>query len=280
MLIRFFTTCLLVCCSSLLWAKGMVVSIHPLYLIAQDVTKGIEKPELLLSHQSGHDVQLTPENRKSLQNAEFILWLGQAHEAPLGKILTNSPHAVSLLDSGILTTLPMRDLKGQAIANTVDTHVWLEPGNAIRIAYFIAAVRSKQHPEYKDQYWNNARNFAQRMTLATKNFGLSKSSYAYWTYHDAYQYAERSLNLNLAGTLTADPHMPATIAQIKYLNDSRPYTKMCLLAEGEASDKQYQKLQPIQFQAVDESLNDENDFIDAWTKLAKDIQGCIQNTQK
>lgn len=279
MLLRFFAMCVLLCCTSALWAKGLVVSIHPIYLIAQEVTKGIEKPELLLANQSGHDVQLTPANRKAVQDAELVIWLGKAHEAPLDKLLSNNPKAISLLNTGILATLPLRDLNGKAITNSVDTHVWLEPNNAVRIAFFIASIRSKQHPENKDQYWNNARNFAQKILLTTKSFGRNKQPMPYWTYHDAYQYIERPLNLKLAGTLTSDPHIPPTVAQIKMLNDTRPLTTMCLLAEGEASKNQYQKLQPITFQAVDESLSAENDFVKAWTDLAKNIQNCTQSTQ-
>lgn len=280
MLMRFFAMCALLCCTSALWAKGLVVSIHPIYLIAQEVTKGVEQPELLLANQSGHDVQLTPANRKAIQNAELVIWLGKAHEAPLDKLLSNHNKAISLLNSGILATLPLRDLNGKTIPNSIDTHVWLEPNNAVRIAFFIAALRSKQHPESKAQYWENARNFAQKILITTKDFGKNKQATPYWTYHDAYQYLERPLNLKIAGTLTTDPHVPPTMAQIKMLNDTRPLTKMCLLAEGEASTSQYQKLQPIQFQAVDESLSNENNFLKAWTDLARQIQSCTQNTQK
>lgn len=279
MMTRFIATIMLCLCSNILWAKGFVVSIHPLYLIAQEVTKGIEKPELLLGNQSGHDIQLTPENRKALQDAELVIWVGKAHEAPLDKILSNKANAVSLLSSGVLATLPLRDLQGQNIPNSVDTHVWLEPNNAVRIAFFMAALRSKQHPESKDQYWANARDFSQKLLAETHKFGRYKVPAQYWTYHDAYQYLERSLNLQLAGVLTSDPHIPPTVSQIKYLNDHRPYPRMCLLAEGETSRNQYEKLQPIQFQSVEESLAGETQFISAWSDLAKKVHDCVQTSR-
>lgn len=261
-----------------LWAKGLVISIHPIYLIAQEVTKGVEQPELLLGNQSGHDIQLTPENRKTIQDAELVIWLGKAHEAPLNKLLADNPKAISLLNSGVLKVLPLRDVKGQDIAQSVDTHVWLDPNNAIKIAFFIAATRSQQHPEHKDQYWANARTFAQHFLTQVNRFGKHQAVRSYWSYHDAYHYIERPLNIKLAAALTSDPHVPATVSQIKYLNDTRPYSKMCLLAEGAASESQYQKLQPLQFQPVDESLKGENEFIQAWTDLAQKIQGCVQTS--
>ncbi|EOJ2899437.1 zinc ABC transporter substrate-binding protein, partial [Acinetobacter baumannii] len=45
--------------STLGWSQGLVVSTHPIYLIAKEITKGVEEPQLLLQGQSGHDVQLT-----------------------------------------------------------------------------------------------------------------------------------------------------------------------------------------------------------------------------
>ncbi|MFT4020524.1 MAG: zinc ABC transporter substrate-binding protein [Acinetobacter sp.] len=277
---RFLAITFLICVAGQLKAQGFVVSIHPLYLIAQEVTKGVETPQLLLNHQSGHDVQLTPANRKAIQDAELVLWLGKAHEAPLDRLLNGNPKAISLLNMGILATLPLRDVRGNSIANSIDTHVWLDPNNAIRIGFFIAALRSKQHPENKVAYWRNARNFAQKLLTTTQQVGQSKKIIPYWSYHDAYQYLERPLNIKLAGALSDDPHIAPTVTQIKYLNDHRPNQNMCLLAEGQAASSQYQKLQPFQFQAVDESLSAESNFIQAWKDLALSVQRCTGITQK
>ena len=262
------------------WAQGLVVSTHPIYLIAKEVTKGVEEPVLLLGNQSGHDVQLTPTQRKEIQDASLIIWLGKAHEAPLDKLLHQNSQAIALLDSGILTILPQRDLHGEVLANTVDSHVWLEPNNAVRIAFFIAALRAQQYPEYKAQYLANAQQFSKQMLQAKAQFKSSTQPKLYWTYHDAYQYLEHSLNLHLAGTLTSDPHVAPTVTQIKYLRDHRPNKAVCLLAEVSTNQSQYRNLQPVVFESVDESLAGENNFIAAWKKLATKTQACVLNAQK
>ena len=95
--------------SSVAWTQDLVVSTQPIYLIAQEVTKGIEKPTLLLADQSGHDVSLTPMHRKIIHDAGLVVWLGRAHEAPLDKLLTPNDKAVSILDSGIINALPLRN---------------------------------------------------------------------------------------------------------------------------------------------------------------------------
>lgn len=262
------------------WTQSLVVSTHPIYLIAKEVTAGVEEPVLLLSDQTGHDVQLTPAHRKLIQDASLVIWLGKAHEAPLDKLLHQNRKAIALLDSGILTVLPQRSLRGAALANTVDSHVWLDPNNAVRIAFFIATLRSQQYPENKTKYLANAKNFSQQMLQASQQYDSSNKSKPYWSFHDAYQYLERALNLKFAGALTNDPHIPPTAAQIKYLNDNRLKTEMCLLAETSASKSQYQKLNPVIFESVDESMRGEDSFISAWRKLASKTDKCVLSAQK
>lgn len=272
---RLFAFCLLSILSTVGWTQSLVVSTHPLYLIAQEVTKGVERPVLLLENQTGHDVSLTPTHRKAIQDAGLVIWLGKAHEAPLDKLLHHNPKAVSILSSGLVKTLPQRSTRGAPLANTVDTHVWLDPNNAVRIGFFIAALRSQKQPQYRDKYWHNAQAFAKQMFGIAQKFQNQGAVQPYWAYHDAYQYLERPLHLKLAGSMTDDPHIAPTLAQIKYLNDHRGQKKMCLLAEAHASANQYQKLQPIVFQAVDESLTAENNFISAWSDLAQQVKNCV-----
>ena len=262
------------------WTQSLVVSTHPIYLIAKEVTAGVEEPVLLLGDQTGHDVQLTPAHRKAIQDASLVLWLGKVHEAPLDKLLNQHPKAIALLESGILTILPQRSLRGAALTNTVDSHVWLEPNNAVRIAFFIATLRSQQYPENKTAYWNNANNFAKELQAVAQQYSGAGEARPYWAFHDAYQYLERPLNLKFAGALTDDPHIAPTLAQIKFLNDSRPQSKMFLLAEGHTSKNQYQKLGATVFEAVDESMAGQNDFLLAWKQLAEQTQNCVLNARK
>ena len=67
---RMIAFCLCALFVNVTWAQApMVVSTHPIYLIAKEITQGIEEPILLLENQTGHDVQLTPANRKTIMDA-------------------------------------------------------------------------------------------------------------------------------------------------------------------------------------------------------------------
>lgn len=262
------------------WAKPLVVSTQPLYLIAQEITADIEKPELLLNQQTGHDVQLTPVQRKKIQDASLFIWLGKEHEAPLTKLLNGQKNAISILDSGIINRLPQRNVKGVALAKTVDTHVWIEPNHAVRIGFFIAILRGQQYPEHRDKYWKNAQIFAKKMYKTVQSVQRQGTAQPYWVYHDAYQYLENVLNLKFAGAMTADTHTNPSLAQLKFMQENRPQKKMCLLAEGHTSSKQYQFLEPVVFQQIDESMQNEANFIDGWKKMVQQIQRCLQQAKQ
>lgn len=270
----------LLCASAVNAQSPLVISVQPVYLIAKEITKGVEEPRLLLENQNGHDVSLTPAHRKLLQDASLVIWLGKAHEAPLESVLAQNNSAVSILNSGILQTMPLRNSRGQLLKDTIDTHVWLEPNNAVRIGFFIAALRSQQYPQHKTAYWNNAQAFAKAMHKASQTVRVQGGVKPYWAFHDAYQYLERSIALKFAGSFTEDPHVAPTIGQIKYLSDHRPMTTMCVLAESHASANQFQKLGSVHFQQVDESFAQERNFITAWQKLATETRSCVQKTQK
>lgn len=276
-MLRFFISCILSLFAMTTFAQApMVISTQPIYLIAKEITQGVEVPKLLLEKQTGHDVHLTPAHRKMIQEASLLIWVGKAHEAPLDSVLNKNNNAISLLDAGILKTMPLRNNRGIVLKDTIDTHVWLEPNNAVRIGFFIAALRSQQYPEHKAAYWQNARKFARDMLMVSQQVQSNKTVKPYWSFHDAYQYLERSLNLKFAGSLTEDSHMAPTIAQIKYLNDTRPQRTMCLLAESSANANQFNKLGNVNFQAVDESFLNDESFVIAWQALAKMTRTCVQ----
>lgn len=269
--------------SPLAQAAGMVVSTHPLYLIAQAVTQGVESPTLLLTaNQSGHDVQLRPKERQLLKESDFVVWFGPAYEAPLAKVLEGQPNAIALFDLKAFRRQPLRDAQGNALTNTLDPHIWLDPVNAIAIAHAIAAVRARQFPAHAAQYQQNAQRFSQRMLAEIRSIRQqTRQPVSYWVYHDAYQYLEPSLNLRFKGALTVDHDLPPTITQLQWLQQSRPLQAgkplpMCLLAESQVAVSTVQRLQPAVMQAVDETMQGQTDFVQAWAALAKQIVDCTQ----
>ncbi len=266
--------------------SGMVVTTHPLYLIAQAVTQGIEQPALLLpATQSGHDVQLHPADRQRLKQANFVLWFGAQYEAPLARVLKGQPNAIALFDLNAFHRLPARNAQGQPFKGSLDPHLWLDPTNAVAIAHAIAAVRAKQFPQFAAQYKANANKFSQQLIQQVRLLQVNQRAQPYWAYHDAYQYLERSLNLQFKGSLTVEHDLPPTLGQLAWLQQQRTPQQssknaqqktMCLLAEGQIDPATLKRLQPLKVQVVDETMRSAQNFITGWTKLAQDIVHCTQ----
>ena len=262
-------------CFSQAQAGALVASTHPLYLIAKAVTAGVENPVLLLPpSSSGHDINLRPSDRLLLKQSDFVIWFGRDYEAPLYDLLAHQQNAIALFDLKIFRRLPLRDLKGQAIPQSLDPHIWLDPENAIQIANYIALVRGRQFPAHATQYQRNADLFAQRLhavVAAEKPQGVR----AYWAYHDAYHYLESSLHLQFAGALTTDPELPPSIGQLIWLNQNRPHAQsMCLFAERQPTASLVAKLGPIQYYPIDEVMANATDFVQGWQFLAHRLEEC------
>ncbi len=251
-------------------AGQLVSSVHPLHLIAQAVTAGIEQPVLLLpAGQDGHHIQLAPRQVQALRQADLVLWVGPALEAPLASRLAAHPHALRVTGLRGLHLLPLRDATGQPIANSIDPHLWLDPVNAIGIAHAIAAYRGVQRPQDAARYRANAEAF-------TRNLLASSSppvpTRRYWAWHDAYQYLEKSQNLHFLGALTPDPNLAPTLSRLQQASQtSRP---TCLLTDRPLPASLTQRLPSLQPRQLLDTLNDASGYVAGWDGLRRALQRC------
>ncbi len=253
-------------------AGDILTSIYPLYLIAAAVTQGIETPHLLIpAGQDGHHIQLTPANRRDLQQADLVLWVGPSYEAPLAAFLTQKLNSLALLNVPSIVRRPMRSLNGAPIAHSIDPHIWLDPQNAIRIAYMVASVRGKQQPQHATAYQKNAAAFGQSLQSVLKQ-QIIASPIPYWSYHDAYQYLEPTLKLTYSGSLTQDPELAPTVGQIEWLRTHRPTAGICLWLPGTMGVPS--RLQPVHTIMLDEVLPAATSYIGAWQTLFKLRKQC------
>ncbi|HNA22682.1 MAG TPA: zinc ABC transporter substrate-binding protein, partial [Agitococcus sp.] len=206
---HFFTAASLLVISNAACAQ-IVTTIKPLTLIAQEVTQGIEQPvQLLPTGASAHHYALKPSQRVLLQKASLVIWVGNSHETFLQTTLKPLSNVLTFEQLPNLKKLAWRDLNThQPQANTLDGHLWLDPENAIQLAYAIAQKRSQQNLKYAAQYQKNAQAFAQKTRQQVQQFQqkfklLNKRDYV--AYHDAYQYLEAPLGLHYRGSISISP---------------------------------------------------------------------------
>lgn len=259
-------------------ANTVSVSNYPLLLLSNAVTEGTPTSarQILSPGEVGHHGSVSPGDIKAIKDSKFVVWFGSALENNLAASLNKAPNAISLFAFNAFTRYPQRDVKAQPIANTFDPHIWLDPENAKAITRALAVIHSHANPKYKNIYQANAQEFAERMDQAVvMNQSKTQQPMPYWTYHDAYQYLESSLNLQLIGSLSTDHHLAPKASQLRWLNEQRPAKQMCLITENKATKGLLAKLQPVNTTIQAEDLSASKDFVQGWSVMANAIVDCI-----
>ena len=281
---RLFITGVLILGSSMMSAQAATVSVsnYPLFLLSQAVTEGTPSAkQLLQAGEVGHHGSISPVDIKAIQDSTFVVWFGEPRENNLAATLNSSPNAIALFKFDAFKRHPLRDIKGKAIAGTLDPHIWLDPENAKAITRALAVIHSHANPQYKKLYHANAQKFAQRMNraVAEDNTNQTKSQnqkpLPYWAYHDAYQYMEDSAKLELIGSLSTDHHLAPKASQLRWLNEQRPAKQMCLVSPSKPAKGLLAKLQPVKSTVQAEDMSNSKDFVGGWQSMAQQIRQCI-----
>ncbi|MEN2752449.1 zinc ABC transporter substrate-binding protein [Psychrobacter sp. FBL11] len=258
-------------------AATVSVSNYPLFLLSEAVTEGAPSANRLLqAGEVGHHGSISPSDIKAIQDSKFVVWFGEPLENNLASSLNTAPNAISLFSFDAFNRHPLRDVKGQPIANTLDPHIWLDPENAKAITRALAVIHSHANPQHKNLYQANAKKFAQRLDRAVASAQLNDQKVApYWAYHDAYQYIEKALQLQLAGSLSMDHHLAPKASQIRWLNEQRPVKQMCLVSPSVPAKGLLAKLQPVKTTVQPEDMSGSKDFVDGWSDMAQEIRNCM-----
>ena len=257
-------------------ATTVSVSNYPLFLLSQAVTEGAPPAkQLLQAGEVGHHGSISPGDIKAIQDSTFVVWFGEPLENNLAANLNDASNSIALFKFDAFNRHPLRDIKGKPIAGTLDPHIWLDPNNAKAITRALAVIHSHANPQYKKLYHANAQKFAQRMDAAVANSIAKQKPLPYWAYHDAYQYMENSINLQLIGSLSTDDHLAPKASQLRWLNEQRPAKKMCLVSPSAPAKGLLAKLQPVQDTVQAEDMSNSKDFVSGWQTMAQQIRQCI-----
>lgn len=163
--------------------------------------------------------------------------------------------------------------------HTNDPHIWLDPIRAIRIVNAITEGRAYQYPKLATKYRQNADNFRVKM-LALANKNKRSKTIPYIAFHDAYRYAEKTLNVKHIASLTKEPDHPIKPSQMKYvlqLLQKNPNQKVCFFSESLNVAKKAPKLVPyLTVVNIDPKLNNYDSYIDAWADFNKQLKKCAK----
>lgn len=122
-----------------------------------------------------------------------------------------------------------------------DSHVWLDPANAIVMVKAITKELSKAYPENRSQYKANALAMISKIEASDKEV---KSILApvkdkpYVVFHDAYQYFENHYDLTAVGSIVLDSEERVSANRIAKLRQKvKNAGAVCIFREPQFSDK-------------------------------------------
>lgn len=210
-------------------APTVAVSITPLEHLVAELMDGVGRPQLVVrAGQDPHHISLRPSERRVLDEAALLVWVGPALELPLAGIVPQLPG----------TVLTLQQLDGLNIlpgGSTTDPHLWLDSSNARRIAEVTAAELARLDPAHAQRYAANlARLDAQlQASHTTLQQRFAEQGAAPWAvYHHAFRYVEAEYGLPPALQLRDSDNAEAGLRSVLAFREALAAEQLdCLVAE-------------------------------------------------
>ena len=167
-----------------------------------------------------------------------------------------------------------------------DVHVWLSPDNAIKIVQKVNKVLSLYFPENSKIYNDNTTKFIDKirnlkMELVKELSPIKNKPYI--VFHDAYQYFEKTFELNAVGSVALDGDIASSPKQISFIKDKIVKSKaLCVFQEPqfdsklvkivvEGTDAKIGTLDPLGV-----NISENKDFyLQLITNMAKSLKECL-----
>ncbi|MBF8999536.1 zinc ABC transporter substrate-binding protein ZnuA [Vibrio nitrifigilis] len=215
MLARLLLTVTLLIISATSWANGILTSIKPIQLITNELTQGIETPDVLLgTNASPHDYALRPSDVKRIRQASLVIWFGLDLEPFLTKILSEQSNVLTLSD---IPNLKLRKFgpeehdeheEGHHHHGEHDPHFWLGVKQAATVAQAITNKLIAMDSAHSQQYRTNLKQFLLSLKQTDKDIQAQLKpvqKIPYYVFHDGYAYFEQHFGLNNQGHFTVSP---------------------------------------------------------------------------
>ena len=318
-MIKFFSIIALFICSGVnvfaTETTGVISTIQPINSLVSAVIGNTGKSITIIpSEQSPHDFKLKPSDVKVLQNGNIIFYVSNHLESSITKVLKNLPKNIKLInlmeESGV-NHLAIRDNDAwerhdhhghddhdvhdkhgkkhddhDDHEKEDDVHVWLSPDNAIKIVQKVNKVLSLYFPENSKIYNDNTTKFIDKIKTLKMELVRELSpikNKPYIVFHDAYQYFEKTFELNAVGSVALEGDIASSPKQISFIKDKIIKSKAsCVFQEPqfdsklvkivvEGTDAKIGTLDPLGV-----NISENKDFyLQLLTNMAKSLKECL-----
>lgn len=274
---------------------GVAVTVKPVFSLVASLMRGVGKPDLIISsNATPHHYSLRPSERRLIANASLVIWVGPELETFMPRVFSSMEQdkaQLVLIDIAEIVRLPARSVhpeqptRSSTNTRTRDPHIWLMPDNVRIMVDAISKRLTSLDPKNSARYEHNRQSLHKRInsTDATIRRTLSAKTSPFMTYHDAYQYFEKTYRLNNAGFVSSGPEISPSAKYVHALRERmRTEDIHCLLYEAPNRPALVDALthdlniRTIEVDATGIRLQaNENTWFDIMLRLAKAYESCL-----
>ncbi|MFN2360376.1 MAG: zinc ABC transporter substrate-binding protein [Marinobacter sp.] len=235
-------------------ATQIVTSLKPIELLVKAVAADdVEVTTLVPPGSSPHNYTMKPSQRRALENADAIFWIGPEMETFLTRLLSGSEFSDrthSLMHGDNVPEVETDDdhhghddhgheeetgHHDHDHGDGEDPHIWLDPAVALEMARDIHKVLSQQDGADNDALDANLKGFEQKLAAAESDINARLEPLAeidLFTYHDAFTRFVEHYGLTLKGILTLNPELSPGARHIAEVQQKlQKANQPCLLTE-------------------------------------------------
>ena len=208
-------------------SETVVTSFYPVWIMTLNLTRGLEDHVTvrnLAAPSVGclHDYQLQTSDMKVLSGADAFVVNGAGMEAFLPEIARALPHlpvieaseGIDLLENGDAVEIL------ESEEEEVNSHLWLDPVRAVRMAENIAAGLVRLMPEEESVISANLQDYRSRLEILDQRLregleDLPRRDIV--TFHEAFPYFAAAYGLHVVAVVNREPGEVLTPAQMSVL---------------------------------------------------------------
>ena len=248
---------------------GIITTIKPIDSLVSAVVGDTGKTiSLIPSETSPHEFRLKPSDARALQNGNIIFYISPHLETSIVKVFETLPKnikIINLMEETGIEHLSIRDNEAWELhdhhddkkhddhdkhaqkdehddhKSKDDVHIWLDPENAIKIIKKVNTELSFFFPENAEIYDENATKIINKIKTLKKQLKkelLPIKDKPYIVFHDAYQYFEKTFQLNAVGSIALEDDIASSPKQISFIKNKIIKSKAsCIFQEPQFDNK-------------------------------------------
>ena len=189
------------------------VSINPIKLIVKTISPKLKVKALLKGAVSPHDYAPLPSDIIDISKSNLFIYTGTSVDKWAVELIKKNDLKVK--KKSLNSLFSEKDIKK-------NPHIWIGIENSLKMAKVISLSFAEIYPEKRDYYliaFDTYKKRAQKFNDEWKKKIDALKEKRVWEYHPAWNYLFKEVGIDIAGTITVNPHKMFSAKELKKIID-------------------------------------------------------------